>query len=492
MKKNSSTDSSAYLTHSSLSPAHWLARSLIFALIVILAASGLLADRNADSLVNGRMFVGTRSMLLIQTDKPSMPTVPSGPSLVSVIGRQIIVRKRNSDGTLALPASYVIRGVNWSPASRNTNTSPGDPNNANVRRPEFGIWAATDIPLIKNMNANTVRTYIDPGLNTIGMDVLDQLYNNGIMVVMTVDDAINDLARVQQVVNFYKDHPAILMWVLGNEWNINRYFGVATSVQDAAQRTQMAASLIKSLDTNHPVSTCYGEIDVDADGLRLADTQNYVNNVCTSVDVCGLNIYRGNTFGNLFDQWQAITPVSAKPMLIGEFGTDAFRSASLANPPPGTVDAAVQSQWSISEWDDIFNNLSANDPSRVATGGFVFEWDDEWWKVSPNGSQQTSGFTLMGGHPDDFANEEYFGVVDIDRQLRPIYSALTTVFHPAYQPPPEMSYRAVSRGALAQEFSFQFGVAWFFMDGAKLYRATGGGAEGAALILPHLIPARAL
>lgn len=162
------------------------------------------------------------------------------------------------------------------------------------------------------------------------MTILDRFYNEGIMVIMTVDDGINDLSRVEHVVNFYKNHPALLMWMLGSEWNLNLYFGVASSVQDAAQRTERAAALIKTLDTHHPVATSYGEIDINANGLRLADTQTYVNTICPSVDTWGLNIYRGKTFGTLFDQWSSIT---TKPLFLGEFGTDAFSVTALTSPP---------------------------------------------------------------------------------------------------------------------------------------------------------------
>jgi len=318
------------------------------------------------------------------------------------------------------------------------------------------------------MHVDTVRTFINPRLDATGTAVLDQLYDAGIMVVMTVDDAINDLTQVQASVNFYKDHPAILMWSLGSEWNINRYFtNPPISASEAADRTQTAASLIKSLDANHPVTTSYGDID--------ADVSHFVNDVCTSVDVWGLNIYRGNTFGTLFDQWSSI---SGKPMFIGEFGTDAFRSANFDNPPAGTTDGTAQAQWDVSEWIDLFKNLSAKNPAKVALGGFAFEWNDEWWKVSPFDSQQTGGFVLMGAHPDSFFNEEYFGIVDIDRQTRSVYNSLATAFDLAYQPPHTDIYRAVSRGGSIQEYNFQNGVVWFFKNGAKLYQATGGGGGG--------------
>lgn len=456
-------------------------RILAIALLAVAVSITALFSGRGTLANNQRKQAGIAS----KSAKVHSLTSTLGPSVVSVNGRQLIVRRRNPDGSLATASPYVIRGLDWSPSSRNTNTSKDDPNNANVRRPEFGLWAAVDLPLIKNMKVNTVRTFIDPGLDATGTGILDQLYENGIMVVMTIDDGINDTTRVQQAVSFYKNHPAVLAWMLGSEWNINRYFGVASSVQDAAQRTQSAAALIKSLDANHPVMSSYGEIDINADGLRLGDTQSYVNNICHSVDAWALNIYRGNTFGTLFEQWRAIT---GKPMLLGEFDTDAFRSAAHGEPIPGVVDETLQTQWNLAEWNHLTQNLSVNDPTKVALGGFVFEWSDEWWKVSPHDSQQKSGFVLPGGHPDDFANEEFFGIVDIDRGLRSAYGALAVAFDPAYQSPQTVSYRAISRGARAAEYIGQCGVAWFFENGAKLYQARGVVAADVGLTWLRLTP----
>src|SRR5437764_3170492 len=91
------------------------------------------------------------------------PPLYAAASSVSVSGRQLIVRKRLGDGSLAAPAPYAIRGVVWSPASDSTSTSPSDPNNVAVRRLEFSKWVATDAPLLAAMHVNTVRLVIDPG-----------------------------------------------------------------------------------------------------------------------------------------------------------------------------------------------------------------------------------------------------------------------------------------------------------------------------------------
>jgi hypothetical protein len=122
-----------------------------------------------------------------------------GPSIVSTQGRRLIVSKRNSDGTLSPAMPYLIRGLNWSPASSDTSTSPTDPNNASVRRAEFAKWYGVDIPLIKSMNANTVRLSIDPGTDATGLVVMDALYQSGIMAAVTVDNAVNDISRLTQV-----------------------------------------------------------------------------------------------------------------------------------------------------------------------------------------------------------------------------------------------------------------------------------------------------
>ncbi len=419
--------------------------------------------------------------LIGQSGDSVFSTGGPGPSLVSVSGRQLLVRKRNLDGTLAPQAPYVIRGVDYSPASRGTNTSNADPNNANIRRLEFGTWYATDLPLLKAMKVNTVRLFIDPGvdnsLGPVGQAMLDEFYRNGIMVVMTVDDAINNTTRAQQVVNYYKDHPAILMWSLGSEWNINRYFGVASSILNAAQRTQTAAALIKPLDANHPVATSYGEIDIPAAGQQLADTQNYVNNICPSVDVWGLNIYRpkGFSFRWLFDQWISI---STKPMFLGEFGVDAFHATTPTNPtPPGAVNEAEQAQWDVALWDDIVRNLSAVNPAKAALGGTVFAWNDEWWKVQPPNSHDLAGW-FSGGFPDGMGNEEYFGIVDIDRVGRQVYGVLATAFDPAYVPPPSTTVllRAISEGYAVP--GYPEGLAAFYQDGVAFYSKTGGAGGG--------------
>lgn len=389
-----------------------------------------------------------------------------GPSLVTVSGHRLLVQKRQPDGSLAPAEPYVIRGVDWAPASRST---PGDDA---ARRAEFLNWAATDAPLLESLNINTVRLYLDPGLDAGGLAVLDTLWAHGIMVILNVDGSRNDLIRVQQAVSFYKDHPAILLWMLGSEWNINLYYGKTecNTPLKAAQCTQTAAQLVKSLDTNHPVASSYGEIDINASGLRLADTQNYVNNICTAVDVWALNVFRGDSFGTLFDQWRSI---STKPMFLGEFGTDAMIH------PADLPDETMQAGWDLCLWNHAVTELSAIQPSLVNLGGLVFEWNDEWWKVPPAGTQDVGGFNNANGHPDGFANEDWFGIVDIDRNLRHAATALGEGFESTYRRPPRgLVFGVGSRGTNANQYAGQYGYSRFYRCGRKFYDKSGGSFGG--------------
>lgn len=421
--------------------------------------------------------------------------VPLGASKVYVSGKQLIMQKRLVDGSLASGKPYIIKGVTWNPATR----APvkGLNPNAPAQQIDYGFffdwdgrnpqghvvmnyWRKTeflnhyqqDIALIKEMNVNTVRVYTD-FYNDIGINpqvysqVLDELYDNGIMVIMTVANSrIDDIdnGRYLNIVTLFKDHPAILMWSLGNEWNMgNLYYGYG-SVHEAAIATNTAAQNIKSSDPNHPVSSCLGDRFTDS------DTNNTISSIiatCPYVDLWGLNIYRGATFGNLFTQWAAIT---SKPLYVSEFGTDSFYTnpksnggysmasdnVTLAVNCKGREDQTAQANYTLSLWGEIKTNLSAFDSSKLCIGGLVHEFNDELCKAGnynvgmgsqatfnyngydgkpgtaddnqSYGAYNTEGLEIIGGHPDDVGNEEYFGVMNADRQPKEIYNVLKNYY----------------------------------------------------------------
>ena len=354
----------------------------------------------------------------------ALAAVPDKPAEVALKDRKLSVRARNLDGTLAPARPFTIKGVCWSPASRDTVDERW------ARQREFGKWYKRDLELIAAMRANAVYVFIDFAEGPVSKQILDQLYHSGIMAIVTVDlDGTNDLERIKYIVPQYRDHPAILMWAIGNEWNINLYHHKFSDLRSAAEATEQAARLIKSLDSAHPVASIYGEIKIPN---QTVSTSEIVNSIAASVDLWGLNIYRGDTFGTLFDEWRAI---SEKPIFISEFGTDSFRTKKYW-PVKGVVDEQMQAEFMQRLWGSLQNELDRGHGNSIALGGTVFEWVDEWWKVrTKHGGRfdrlDANGFPTPWNrysHPDGFANEEYFGIVRIDRSTKPLYQVLQQIF----------------------------------------------------------------
>lgn len=380
-----------------------------------------------------------RLPIQIYLDLPS-PSVPSAPALVRTYGRQLVVRDRLSDGALAPPLHYAIKGVAWSPSSRDT------PDIFSVRRTEFVNWYVTDIQQLRAMNANTVYTFLDFGTNAAAFRVLDNLYKNGLKAIVTVDEnGTGNTNKLVEVVTAYRNHPAILGWCIGNEWNINSYHGLFPPPPEgyyaAAAFTESLARMVKALDANHPVISTHGDI-------YPPEMNTLANQLCPSVDIWGLNVYRGPSFTTLFDDWVGVTD---KPMFLAEYGTDAYRTLMFKVDPilqdlvsvDGAVDEDTQARWGRGLWREIASHLSAVNLTNVCLGGTVFEWCDEWWKAQAAFGGQVGRHDNLGfytswnpqGHPDSVANEEWFGQVSADRFPRQSYFNFQEDFAAVVLPP---------------------------------------------------------
>eukprot|EP00418_Pyrodinium_bahamense_P044377 CAMPEP_0179209632 /NCGR_PEP_ID=MMETSP0796-20121207/104551_1 /TAXON_ID=73915 /ORGANISM="Pyrodinium bahamense, Strain pbaha01" /LENGTH=513 /DNA_ID=CAMNT_0020914591 /DNA_START=56 /DNA_END=1597 /DNA_ORIENTATION=- len=320
---------------------------------------------------------------------PTVPTQPPrGAQRIEVRGRQLL-----ADGR-----PLHLKGVAWNPVPKGSS------------RVDFAGFVEQDAELMAQAGINAVRTYSHIGDTA----VLDALWARGIWVIDSVynygGEDIGDEANgvVASRVREVKDHPAILMWTIGNEWNYN---GLYVDMGGSAARARVAAvaRIVKRNDGAHPVASIYGEVPGEDVIDGLAD-----------IDVWGVNVYRGIGFGDVFETY---AQRSSKPLFLGEYGADAF------NANTGREDQEAQAKATTALTEDIVAR-SAVRAGGVCLGGFVFEFADEWWKDSKgsNAVHDQGGVAPGGGpYPDFTFNEEWWGLVDVDRMPRRAFNAYAQV-----------------------------------------------------------------
>lgn len=310
---------------------------------------------------------------------------------IRISGRQLLVNGK----------PFHMKGVNWNPVPKG-------------ERPPRGLqwqrYVQQDSAMMADAGINVVRTY-EP---ITDRGVLDVLWSHGIRVASTVYSyGGHDPWSVANHVNAVKDHPAILMWVLGNEWNYNFLYKQSLSFGDAVSRVKDAARIVKQHDTSHPVATIYGELP-----------SNHVLQSLPEIDIWGMNVYNELSLGNTFSEWKGRSKL---PMFLGEFGADAWDART------NSVNEDAQAQATTALTNDIVSHSSVLNPDNVCAGGFVFEWADEWWKdAHGSASVHDAGGIAPGGgpFPDRTFNEEYWGLVHEDRRPRAAYHAYAAIAPP--------------------------------------------------------------
>lgn len=352
---------------------------------------------------------------------------------------------------------FVVRGITYSPTKIGQSPDKGtlvswmheDTNTNGLADGPFDSWVDSnhnneqdpdeptvgDFRLMQEMGVNVIREYHQPFQPN--KDLLRKMHAQyGFMVAMgdflgkythgsgaswfegtdyeNPEHQKNMMESVRRMVMDFKDEPYILLWVLGNENN----YGVASNADKKPEAyykfANEVARMIKSLDPNHPVAICNGDIlYLDVFGKNAPD-----------IDIYGANVYRGDYgFGAFWDQ---VFEASGKPAFITEYGCPAY--AHHLTLEEGEVE---QANYHRGNWMDIEANTAGKaDGTGNSLGGFVFEWMDEWWKnYEPFYHDRRSD--AIGPFPGGYYFEEWFGITGqgsgkhspFMRHLRKSYSA---------------------------------------------------------------------
>jgi len=300
-----------------------------------------------------------------------------------------------------------------------------------------------DGKLMKEMGINAVRFY-QPGKNPEAVKkVIDDLYKNfGIYTIMghwlgfwnypcpfygDKDFREKIKEEVLEMVKLYKDQEGLLFWVLGNENNysfsgqVNPWSNEEIDKEPDPYKQKILrakiyysfvnelAKEIKKIDPNHPVALGNGELL----GLDIA------NQYCPDIDIVACIIYRGKTFGNLFNSLKA---TFNRPIFLSEFGADSYDAYK------DKEDQNMQALFLECQWQQIYQNLAGKEGAGNCIGGTVFEWSDEWWKHNEYDSSgwaihdTSAGWSNPSYYFDIQAkdnknmNEEWFGIVALSEE----------------------------------------------------------------------------
>ena len=262
-----------------------------------------------------------------------------------------------------------------------------------------------DLQLMVEAGINTIRVYepIDD------LNVLDQIHRAGIKIIMGFgynQEGVFDIASgsIQTYIEKYKNHPVILFWELGNEYNYHPewFEGDIDNWYTALNKTALQ---IKSIDENHPVATAHGEIP----SLKVLE-----NN--PNIDIWGVNVYRWDQPGSLISEWEERSEL---PLYFSEAGADSFMAAPKGKYRAGENQAAQAEATRI-----ILEQIFAR--TDIVNGVTLFSFTDGWWKAGkPNQQDQGGWAPFSSGVPYDGApNEEYWGIVDIERNKKEAFSVL--------------------------------------------------------------------
>ncbi len=342
---------------------------------------------------------------------------------------KIAIQKNDSEHSITIEGkNFIINGMNWDYFPIGTNYS-------------YSLWNQTDafiqqalddeMSLLKNMGVNTIRVY-----SGIPKKWIEYIHTNfGIYTMLnhsfgryglTIDGVWKPnteysdpktkkllLSEVTQMAKEYKDTKGLLLFLLGNENNYGLFWDGAETenipVKDRKSTVRArsmyklfneAVVAMKAIDSNHPMAICNGDL------LFL----DIIAAECKDIDVLGTNVYRGVSFGDLFER---VKKEYGKPVLFTEFGSDTFNATT------NQEDQNAQAFYLKGNWNEIYNNASGMGKAGNAIGGFTFQFSDGWWKYG-----QTSNLDLHdnnaswsnGGYQKDFIegennmNEEWFGI----------------------------------------------------------------------------------
>ena len=250
------------------------------------------------------------------------------------------------------------------------------------------------IKSLADYGGNAFRTWrVDNGEKS-GLEILDEAQRYGLMVCMGLDVArerhgfdysdkqavAQQLAAIEQDILALKDHPALLMWGIGNELNLRHSNPKVWNAVDDISK------MIHRLDPNHPTTTMLAGAEPEVIKLVVAR--------CPDLDLLSLQLY-----GEI-DQLPDYLSQSgfSGAYTVSEWGaTGHWESACTDWDRPFEANSSVKAGCYQQRYIDY---IAAD--RRQCLGSFVFLWGQKqertptWYGVFLEQGQHTESAQVMG------------------------------------------------------------------------------------------------
>lgn len=263
-----------------------------------------------------------------------------------------------------------------------------------------------DLSILVSHGGNSIRTWRTDNSIATGMEVLDEAFRHGVTVSLCIeigrerhDFDYNDEAAVAKQLEYarnevlkYKDHPALLTWMIGNEPNLNfKNPKVFDAVNDISK-------MIHSLDQNHPTTTALAGFNAEL--AELSETR------MPDLDFVSIQMY-----GDIVNLPRYLKEIGySQPYMVTEWGSIGHWEVRKT-----AWDAPVE-QHSSDKADNYLKSYQvaiASDPQMIL-GSYVFLWGQKqertptWYGMFLADGSETETIDVMhyiwnGSWPDNRA-----------------------------------------------------------------------------------------
>lgn len=245
---------------------------------------------------------------------------------------------------------------------------------------------------LKRHGGNSFRTWSVENGRDSGEQVLDRALTNGLYVAMGLDvdherrgfdyDDTNAVARqfatLTAQVERLKNHPALMLWVIGNELNFEKNPKVWDAVNDLSRR-------IHQIDPNHPTTTTLAGFNKETVALVRARAPD-LDFLCFQMycDIINLPRYLADA------SWD-------KPYIVSEWGaTGHWECGKTAWGAPIENDSAVKADLYKTRYEKVIQS-----DQTLCLGSYVFFWGQKqertptWYGMFLESGEETAPVDVM-------------------------------------------------------------------------------------------------